>query len=94
MNAFKRLIARLAREGNLLEQNKLCLESPRLVGADYDESPDLNITVKAAIGGRIVQFRHYDRVKDRNDYRTYIITDAEPFEESLGKIITMEAMRL
>lgn len=94
MNAFKRLIARLAREGNQLEQAKLCVESPRRGGADYDESPDLNITVKTAVGGRIVQFRHYDRVKDRNDYRTYIITDSEPFEESLGKIITMESLRI
>lgn len=94
MNAFKRLVARLAREGNQLDEAELCVASPRLVGADYDESPDLNITVKAAIGGRIVQFRRYDRVKDRNDYRTYIITDAEPFEQSLGKIITMEAMRI
>ena len=93
MKAFKRLIARLAREGSQLDEAKLCVESPRLVGADYDEAPDLNITVKAAIGGRIVQFRHYDRVKDRNHYRTYIITDEESFETSLGKIITMEAMR-
>lgn len=94
MNAFKRLIARLAREGIQLEESLQCTPSGRLVGDPYDETPDLNITVKAAIGGRIVQFRHYDRVKDRNDYRTYIITDSEPFEESLGKIITMESMRL
>jgi len=94
MKAFKRLIARLAREGSQLDGAEVCTVSSRLVGADYDESPDLNITVKAAIGGRIVQFRHYDRVKDRNTFRTYIITDAEPFEDSLGKIITMESMRL
>jgi hypothetical protein len=93
MKAFKRLIARLAREGSQLDEAKL--DPSQLVSRDsYEGEADFNITVKAAIGGRIVQFRHYDRVKDRNHYRTYIITDAEPFEDSLGKIITMESMRL
>lgn len=92
MNVFKRLIARWARQGcELLDET---VREKIATRDTYEGAPDLNITVKAAIGGRIVQFRHYDGSKDRNTFRTYIITNEEPFEESLGKIITMESMRI
>lgn len=63
---------------------------------DDMELPDggLNIQVKSALGGRIVIFRNYDERNDRNLYTTYLIHDGENFESSLGKIITMESMKL
>jgi hypothetical protein len=54
----------------------------------------LNIQVKSAHGGKIVIFRTYDERNDRNLYTTYLIHDNENFESSLGKIITMESMKL
>jgi hypothetical protein len=54
----------------------------------------LNIQVKSAIGGKIVIFRSYDDRNDRNLYSTYLIPDTEQFEQSLGKIITMETLKL
>jgi hypothetical protein len=54
----------------------------------------LNIQVKSAIGGKIVIFRSYDERTDRNSYSTYLIPDTEQFEQSLGKIITMETLKL
>ena len=54
----------------------------------------LNIQVKSAIGGKIVIFRSYDERTDRNCYSTYLIPDTEVFQESLGKIITMESLKL
>ena len=54
----------------------------------------LNIQVKNAIGGKIVIFRSYDDRTDRNCYSTYLIPDTEVFQESLGKIITMESLKL
>jgi hypothetical protein len=61
--------------------------------ADIDSDEGLNITVRAAIGGRIVSFRHYDRQKDRNYWKTYIIPEEMDFERELGKMITLESMR-
>ena len=61
--------------------------------ADVDSDEGLNITVRAAIGGRIVSFRHYDRQKDRNYWKTYIIPEELDFERELGKMITLESMR-
>jgi len=54
----------------------------------------LNIQVKSAIGGKIVIFRTYDERADRNSYSTYLIPDSENFQDSLGKIITMESLKL
>ena len=60
---------------------------------DIDGDEGLNITVRAAIGGRIVSFRHYDRQKDRNYWKTYVIPEDLDFERELGKMITLESMR-
>jgi hypothetical protein len=66
----------------------------RVTRADDIESDEgLNITVRAAIGGRIVSFRHYDRQKDRNYWKTYVIPEDLDFERELGKMITLESMR-
>jgi hypothetical protein len=78
-------------------------ESPRamtstkhLVLQEEDSAPwndGLRINVKKMIGGYVVSFRYYDRVKDRSDDRNYIITDEQDFNSELGKMITMESMR-
>ena len=53
----------------------------------------LNIRIKAVIGGKLVSFRTYDRMKDLNNERIYIITNDQSFDQELCKIITMESMR-
>ena len=58
-----------------------------------DSHSGLNITVMAAIGGKVITFRHYDRRKDDNQYRHYVIPDDLDFERELGKMITLESMR-
>ena len=62
-------------------------------GSDVDGDDGLNITVRKAIGGRIVTFRHYDHKTDRNNYKIYVIPDEMDFEHELGKMITLESMR-
>ena len=66
----------------------------RLVASsDIDSDEGLNIVVRPAIGGKIVSFRHYDRQKDRNYWKTYVIPEDLDFERELGKMITLESMR-
>ena len=64
--------------------------------SDETDLPEggLNIQVKSALGGKIVIFRNYDERNDRNLYTTYLIHDGENFESSLGKIITLESIKL
>jgi len=61
--------------------------------SDVDVDEGLNITVRKAIGGRIVTFRHYDHKTDRNNFKLYVIPDELDFERELGKMITLESMR-
>jgi hypothetical protein len=53
----------------------------------------LRINIKKIIGGYVVSFHAYDRVRDRSDDRHYMITDQQDFERELGKIITLESMK-
>ena len=64
------------------------------IAVDDIESDDgINITVRNAVGGRIVSFRHYDRKNDRVSHQIYVVPDDLDFERELGKMITLESMR-
>jgi hypothetical protein len=70
------------------------MASPKLSrGSDVDSDEGLNITVRKAIGGKIVTFRHYDHKTDRSSWKNYVIPDDLEFERELGKMITLESMR-
>jgi len=62
--------------------------------SDVDGEDGLNIIVRKALGGKIVTFRTYDTKTDRNNYKLYVIPDDHDFERELGKLITLESMRL
>jgi len=64
-----------------------------LVSDDIDSDAGLNITVRKAIGGKIITFRHYDAKTDRSSNKLYIVPDELDFERELGKMITLESMR-
>lgn len=72
-----------AREGLVLSADS---ES---VGSD----PILNFKVFPAVGGRVVEFRYYDRKIDRSHTTTYIITNDQDFGERISKIATLEVMK-
>jgi hypothetical protein len=52
-----------------------------------------NISVFHAIGGKVVEFRRYDRRADTSDHQVYVINDSDEFSERLAKIIAMENMK-
>jgi hypothetical protein len=93
---FKRMVGRWASE--YLDSSEEARVSTgyrnKLVSAsDVESDEGLSITVRQAIGGRVVTFRHYDRKTDRNNNRIYVIPDDLDFERELGKMITLESMR-
>ena len=71
--------------------------SNRLVSSVEEKSisddPVLNFKVYSAVGGKVVEFRRYDRKSDRNDSTTYIITNDQDFGERIAKIATMENLK-
>lgn len=58
-----------------------------------DRSSSVRFTIHQASGGRIVQTRRYDEIKDRHIDNLYIITNEMEFGREIDKIITMEALR-
>jgi hypothetical protein len=65
----------------------------RLSEDSVQSDPVLNFKVYSAVGGRVVEFRYYDRQKDRNHTTTYIITNEQDFGERIAKIATMESLK-
>lgn len=74
-------------------EKALQLTASRDVEAVADSEPILNFRVFSAVGGKVVEFRHYDRQKDRNFTQTYIITNDQDFGERIAKIATMESLK-
>jgi hypothetical protein len=62
-------------------------------GGSLDTSPTLQFTVYNAIGGKVVEFRTYDKNRDRRSHQVYIIGKDEDFGEKIGKIATLEVLK-
>lgn len=58
-----------------------------------DSEATLTFTVYNAIGGKVVEFRRYDRKNDRSDHTVYVIGKDEDFGEKISKISTLEVMK-
>lgn len=54
---------------------------------------NLNLLVYNAIGGKVVEFRSYDRITDQASQQIYVIHESDDFGERLSKIITLELLR-
>lgn len=95
MKWLKRKIRDWVREANEVEyKSSGSLVASRDVEASMCEAdPILNFRVFGAVGGRIVEFRRYDRKSDRSDTTTYIITNDQDFGERIAKIATLESMK-
>lgn len=97
MKWFKKLIANWAQQGhNYVEVETM--KGSRVISARDSEAvcnddPILNFKVYSAVGGKVVEFRRYDRRSDRNDTTTYIITNDQDFGERISKIATMENLK-
>jgi hypothetical protein len=93
---FKKLVASWARQGNNYEED-CTVPSNRLISraeeAACSNDPILNFKVYSAVGGKVVEFRRYDRRSDRNETQTYIITNDQDFGDRIAKIATMENLK-
>ena len=58
-----------------------------------NSDPSLNFTVFSAVGGKVVEFRRYDRKTDRSDSTMYVIGNDQDFGERIAKIATMENLK-
>ena len=53
----------------------------------------ISFDLSSAVGGRILNVRHYDSRKDRHDSQTYVIPSGEDIGERVAKIINLELFK-
>jgi hypothetical protein len=53
----------------------------------------MNFSVYKANGGYIVEYRQYDRQRDRSDNKLHIVHEDQDLGRELSKIISFEALR-
>ena len=63
------------------------------IEGDSLHSDGMKFQLYKASGGYVIETRSYDRIKDRNNTKMYVITEDQDLGEQIGKIITMEALR-
>lgn len=61
--------------------------------ADLASQENLNLLVYNAIGGKVVEFRSYDRKTDHVSQQLYVIHENDDFAERLSKIIILESLK-
>lgn len=95
MNFLTRWFDRMCRESWERAQNMpsnpsrlIPMEDPGINSID-----GLQIRLYGATGGQIVEFRKYDRHKDRTDCKMYVINAEKNFSEELAKIVSLEMLR-
>jgi hypothetical protein len=99
MNWFKKMVISWVRDDwencSTATQGSISnkVMASRDVEAISENDPILNFRVFSAVGGKVVEFRRYDRQRDRNDTTTYIITNDQDFGERISKIATMENLK-
>lgn len=95
MKWLKRKIRDWVREANEVEYNSSpsCISSRDVEASMCEADPILNFRVFSAVGGRVVEFRTYDRKTDRSNTTTYIINKDDDFGDKIAKIATLESMK-
>ena len=73
-----------------LEANYVSVDEESI---QLDRGSSIRFTVHHANGGRVVQTRRYDEVKDRTIENLYVITNDKEFGYEIDKIIVMEGLR-
>lgn len=53
----------------------------------------ISFELSTAVGGKILNVRHYDQRKDRHDSQTYVIPSGEDVGERVAKIINLELFK-
>lgn len=79
-----------------INKNNWMTESVGIKGYEDCHTPDvdptMNFKVYNANGGKIVEFRQYDRVKDQSQNKLYIISEDEDFGDAIKKIAMMHLL--
>lgn len=71
------------------------LSSGAMIERGRAEGEDrISFELSSAVGGKILNVRHYDPRKDRHEQQTYVIPNGEDIGERVAKIVNLEMFKL
>ena len=78
----------------LQESTKMAIAGAQMVERGRAEGEGrISFELSNAVGGKILNVRHYDERKDRHDQQTYVIPTGEDIGERVAKIINLEMFK-
>jgi hypothetical protein len=98
MNWFDKWFAKKCKQAwenkNRLEEGSIKMSSVLQVERSRSEGEGrITFELSSAIGGRILNVRHYDERKDRHETQTYVIPSGEDVGERVAKIVNLELIK-
>lgn len=76
------------------KEYKLAIGTAQMVERGRAEGEGrITFELSTAVGGKILNVRHYDDRKDRHESQTYVIPNGEDIGERVAKIINLEMFK-
>lgn len=73
---------------------EVVLESSPIATKEHDWEEPMRFSLTKANGGYIINCRKFDRKTDRQEGNVYILTDDQDITQEVGKIVSMEMLKL
>lgn len=73
---------------------EVMLESSSIATKEHDWEEPMRFSLTKANGGYIINCRKFDRKTDRQEGNVYILTDDQDITQEVGKIVSMEMLKL
>ena len=85
----------MAEESNLIvaKQRALGMGTAMIERGRAEGENRITFELSSAVGGKILNVRHYDERKDRHETQTYVIPTGEDIGERVAKIINLEMFK-
>ena len=77
----------------LQESTKMAIGSAMVERGRPEGEGRISFELSTAVGGKILNVRHYDERKDRHEQQTYVIPNSEDVGERVAKIVNLELFR-
>jgi len=90
MKLRRRLLKWLSKDD---DDNQVYLVSESVTAPIRPSADGLNFVLYPAVGGHILECRHYDRRTDSNNNTLYMIHEDEDFAQQVAKSIMLEMMK-
>ena len=77
----------------LQDKHKMAIGQAMVERGRAEGEGRITFELSTAVGGKILNIRHYDDRKDRHDSQTYVIPNGEDVGERVAKIINLELFK-